>query len=222
MLANHSELSPPSLDEIVALRKEVADLRTLLHGLDYERRPTGGSDQGREARIEIARMVRQISRVKTEVASITQANEPDDIIGTANRQLESIIQSTEDATNGIMAATDEVEELVKKIRMSSPDQAQIGQVLEEISVRLITIIEACGFQDLTGQRIVKVVQTLRFLEQRILGMIEIWGLEAFRDIPVEAKPADSDDDDRDPGEILDGPAFEGEGLSQDDIDALFD
>jgi chemotaxis protein CheZ len=219
-----SDLTPNTAvsPELAAMRSEVLHLRRLLDGLEFERKPDTGPSVGREVRVEIARMVRQISRVKSEIASIKRTDdENDDMLSGANRQLETIISSTEEATNTIMSTTDEIEEAVKKARMKAPDNAQINGVLEDISGRLIGIIEACSFQDLTGQRIVKVIQTLRFLEQRLAGMIEIWGVEAFKDVSVVEHDA-AGGEEIDPGEILDGPAMDGEGLSQDDIDALFD
>ena len=46
---------------------------------------------------------------------------------------------------------------------------------EEIQERVISIFEACNFQDLTGQRISKVMGTMKFIEQHINAMMEIWG-----------------------------------------------
>ncbi|MCR9175358.1 MAG: protein phosphatase CheZ [Alphaproteobacteria bacterium] len=208
--------------DLAAMRSEILQLRALLDGLEFERKPETGPSVGREVRVEIARMVRQISRVKSEIASIKRTDdENDDMLSGANRQLETIISSTEEATNTIMSTTDEIEEIVKQVRMRSPENTQMNDVLEDISGRLIGIIEACSFQDLTGQRIVKVIQTLRFLEQRLASMIDIWGVEAFKDVPVIGDET-AGGEEIDPGEILEGPAMEGEGLSQDDIDALFD
>lgn len=208
--------------DLAAMRSEILQLRALLDGLEFERKPETGPSVGREVRVEIARMVRQISRVKSEIASIKRTDdENDDMLSGANRQLETIISSTEEATNTIMSTTDEIEEIVKQVRMRSPENTQMNDVLEDISGRLIGIIEACSFQDLTGQRIVKVIQTLRFLEQRLASMIDIWGVEAFKDVPVIGDET-AGGEEIDPGEILEGPAMEGEDLSQDDIDALFD
>jgi len=82
------------------------------------------------------------------------------------------------------------------------------------------IMLACGFQDLTGQRINKVVSTLAFVEERVHNMISIWGEDAFSDLPV----SDKDDTEEKPedSELLNGPQLQGEGISQDDIDKLFD
>ena len=58
----------------------------------------------------------------------------------------------------------------------------------DIQDKVIQIFEACNFQDLTGQRITKVVSTLRFVEDRIMQMMDIWGgIETFKDIEVEQR-----------------------------------
>jgi len=217
----------PQAGDIAGLREEVNMLRELLHGMTFERLPvmtsSDDSEVAREVRVEIARMVRQIAKVKNEIATIKHPGAEGDILESANLQLENIIASTENATNAIMAATDEIEEMVKRARVLMPNDYEMGALLEDVSGRLITIIEACSFQDLTGQRIMKVVQTLRFIEQRLLSMIDIWGFDAFRELPIEEQPAtDESGNAIDPGEVLEGPAMEGQGLSQDDIDALFD
>ena len=94
--------------------------------------------------------------------------------------------------------------------------------LDEVSNQLIAIIEACSFQDLTGQRITQVIKTLRFIEQRIL-VDRYLGTEAFQDLPVPGDDGESEED-MPPSEedLLNGPALGGAGLSQADIDALFD
>jgi chemotaxis protein CheZ len=81
------------------------------------------------------------------------------------------------------------------------------------------IFEACSFQDLTGQRITKVVKTFTYIEDRI-GTL----LEAHGDLLAGAGEIDDEDDGIvkvDGGTVLDGPQMEGSGVSQDDVDAMF-
>ena len=40
---------------------------------------------------------------------------------------------------------------------------------------MVSIFEACNFQDLTGQRIKKVMTTMKFIENHITVMMDIWG-----------------------------------------------
>ncbi len=82
---------------------------------------------------------------------------------------------------------------------------------------IIKIFEACNFQDSTGQRINKVVKTIHFIEEKILAMINIWGAEAFMYLPVASDPSASGDD-----SLMNGPQLQNQGITQDEINALFD
>ena len=48
-------------------------------------------------------------------------------------------------------------------------------------------------------------------------MINIWGMEAFMDLPM---PSDSSAGGED--SLMNGPQFENQGITQDEINALFD
>ena len=85
--------------------------------------------------------------------------------------------------------------------------------------RSLDILMACGFQDLTGQRIKKVVNTLHYMERRVASMVEIWGIEAGTATTEIVAMAEGDE--RPDKELLHGPQAEGAGVSQADIDALF-
>ena len=78
--------------------------------------------------------------------------------------------------------------------------------------------KACNFQDLSGQRIAKVLTTLKFVEERIAHMIEIWGgIDAFGTYAAAAAA------ELDRVATLHGPKLDGEDghATQDDVDALF-
>ena len=48
-------------------------------------------------------------------------------------------------------------------------------------------------------------------------MINIWGAEAFMDLPVASDPSASGDD-----SLMNGPQLQNQGITQDEINALFD
>jgi hypothetical protein len=79
------------------------------------------------------------------------------------------------------------------------------------------IFTACSFQDITGQRITKVVNTLRYIDQRVNAMVEIWGVE---NLPSARPRPDANVDTRQNAHLLNGPAMPGQGRTQDEIDAL--
>lgn len=218
--------APPAsgeiMEELRALRAEMAELRDIVgSSLRAADAPLDDDDDAmkRDVRVEIALMVRSIGRAKAEIAAIKNPTADTDQMETASHQLEAITATTERSTNEIMTAVDDIEQALKKITHLTVDDGEVSPLIDHASERLIAIIEACSFHDLTGQRVTQVVKTLRFIESRILAMIDIWGLDAFRDLPL---PPDEDADEREDSELLNGPALGGAGLSQDDIDALFD
>ena len=115
-----------------------------------------------------------------------------------------------------MAASEAIDERASSLsdRLTGSNHGLAVDIQEQV----VQIFEACNFQDLTGQRITKIVNTLRFVEERIIRMMDIWGgIESFRDIEVELEHRLGDQG------LLNGPALDAdEGIaSQDDIDALF-
>lgn len=156
---------------------------------------------------ELAGMACEISNMKREISSLQFGKMRDDRIPTAGRELEAVVDATEQATNRIMSAAE-------AIMTVDPDDIEKFQIM--VGEQVIEIFEACTFQDITGQRISKVVKTLTHLETRINSLIE------------KLKLVDSDDGVQETEEerrarelILHGPQHEGEGVDQSDIDALF-
>ncbi|MCZ6542137.1 MAG: protein phosphatase CheZ, partial [Planctomycetota bacterium] len=98
-----------------------------------------------------------------------------------------------------------------------PDDQELGALGEQIANEIIKIFEACNFQDITGQRTNKVIKTIRFIEEKILALINIWGVDAFLDLPVHDQPVANGDD-----ALMNGPQRANEGITQDEINALFD
>jgi chemotaxis protein CheZ len=90
---------------------------------------------------------------------------------------------------------------------------------------VIQLYESCNFQDLTGQRITKIVRTLGFVESRLDKMIQVWGgIEAFKDFEDKAQPFQAfTGSTMTDATLLNGPRLEEDAghVSQDDIDALF-
>ena len=103
------------------------------------------------------------------------------------------------------------------VKVKSPDQQ--AQLSEDIQDRVVAIFEACNFQDLTGQRISKVMNTMKFIEHHINVMMDIWG--GVDAIKAHAPPIV--DDRVGDARLLNGPkGMDDVGhASQDDIDAMF-
>jgi len=165
---------------------------------------------------ELDEIYEAIAKTKTEIASLNGAglnlgqSTPED-------ELDAVVLGTESATNQILTAVEEVES--NATLLANTLVGDEGLIAANIQEKVLSIYEACNFQDITGQRITKVVEALRFVSERTDRMIEIWGgMDSFDGVEVE--PADKrEGDDR----LKNGPALETDDdvASQDDIDALF-
>ncbi len=206
---------------IQELRGEIAELRQQQAKASRPADDTPSESLAEEeslaARIEIAQMVRTIGRAKIEIASIKHPDENDDRMQLAASELDAIVVATEASTEDVLAASEQIEIYVRKITGLHPDDEELGTLGDQIANEIIKIFEACNFQDITGQRTTKVIKTIRFIEEKILALINIWGVDAFLDLPVHTQPATDGDD-----ALMNGPQLENEGITQDEINALFD
>ncbi len=159
-----------------------------------------------------------IEQTKDEIAALYQSEGEDNRLTSVASYLDNIVQDTEKATGDILNLVEQVDEAAHNIRSSAPDSNTANQA-EEIIDTIVKVFEACNFQDVTGQRITKVVNTLKFIDERISKIVEIWGEEDFlgggREVE-EPKGVDGLD------AVVDAAPHEKEQISQDDIDALFD
>jgi len=237
---SHS-LPPADETEILALREDIALLRaemavmrdSMIDGSTPDPSPAptpaepapaepdlptaSGPDEVQAVQVEIAQLVKSIAKAKHEIAAIKHPMADDDRLLAASNELDAIVCATEVATCDILDAAEVIETEAAIIAGIGHDNPELVQSTEKIVGEVVKIMEASNFQDITGQRITKVVETVRFIEQRVLSMIDIWGVDAFAEMPVDCQATGDSDDD-----LLNGPQLENQGISQADIDALFD
>jgi len=85
----------------------------------------------------------------------------------------------------------------------------------------MAIMEACSFQDITGQRITKIVRSVKFVEERVDKMVELWGRDEIEAVSASLDLT-TEEEERDKRLHLAGPQMADEAISQDEIDSLFD
>jgi len=124
----------------------------------------------------------------------------------AMNQIGMIVETTESAANQIMQSVDEI--------LNARADISVEAYRSFVEEKCLAVLEACAFQDLTGQRITKVVETLLTLEDKLAALAELLD-ESVEEAADEAAP---DGEDAIP---LHGPAMPGEGVDQDEIDRLF-
>jgi chemotaxis protein CheZ len=99
-----------------------------------------------------------------------------------------------------------------------------GPTGEKITGAVTNVYEACNFQDITGQRITKVVRTLKQVEDKVDALLAAFGEDAAQARAEQAAPnrkAEPECPEAKERALMNGPAGPGdESVSQDDIDAL--
>jgi len=170
-----------------------------------------------ELKHELEALSAVILDTRREIASLQDGDTDKKKFHAMTDQLDAVVGDTETATNAILAAVETIEDKNESLELNATDPDEL-EITEAISNAVMKIYEACSFQDITGQRITKVVSTLKFVEDRIAAMISILGGDAeLEDLDKVQQETHMD------GEVeLSGPRPEGQEISQDEIDALFD
>lgn len=157
-----------------------------------------------------------VQRVRLEIASLNQASDGVDKFESMGKQLDGIVEATKDATDTIMDAVEKNSEIVEKLKELVTDKDQlalVNQVLENNNA----VFEACAFQDLTGQRVSKIVKSVTYVEDRVEALRKVWGKRELEKVKIETDEGLTEDQ-----KILHGPQVKADAISQDEIDKLFD
>ncbi len=199
-----------SMNEMRKLAREIRDSVKTNHEGSGEKRDEAHI---RILREELREMSAYIHQTRREIAALRPSDAGSNRIMAATGELDAIVSATERATSEILNGVERIQQLTLKL----PKTSEVAPIVDEIQAQVTEVLTACSFQDITGQRTTKVVNTLRYLEQRVNSMIEIWGVEGV----TPAAPPPEPEDRRPDAHLLNGPAADG-GPSQADVDALCD
>lgn len=159
---------------------------------------------------ELEGLSRLIRHAKAEIAALRPHEIQDKHLPSATDELDAIVGSTEQATHIILDSVEKIE---------GAAGALSGEAKDQIADAITNIYEACNFQDITGQRIGKVVRTLKQIEAKVAGLVQAFGDDAGpADVAVADASVEPMDNDK---ALLNGPQLPGVGNTQADIDALF-
>lgn len=163
---------------------------------------------------ELEALARFIQTARSEIAAVRPQDIGSQDIPLATDELDAVIGATEEATNTIMDAAEALTNLAGTL----PPEAA-----EQVTGAATRIYEACNFQDITGQRITKVVRTLKHIEERVSAMLSAFGDDKHAaaaaaapapaaETPAPAKPSEAD--------LLHGPQLPDDAKKQAEIDAI--
>jgi chemotaxis protein CheZ len=197
--ANETSKTPLSSDDIAHIVREVVSSLT---------GDVSASDLKFYAELE--ELAAYIRHAKQEIADIKPKEISASHIPHATDELDAVVGATEDATNKIMDVCDTISTLA-------------GQCSPEVNEQLITcttrIFEACNFQDITGQRITKVVQTLKYIDAKVAAFLKALGEEIHRDGDGDGTLSAASEKDLEKS-LLNGPQLPQNAINQEEIDRL--
>lgn len=137
-----------------------------------------------EMRDGLKNIYQQISSASTEAAH-TDAD-TGALITEASKQLDEVIKDTESAAMNIMRIVEKQfetagksEELLQSVKAELPENDAISKLLAingELINDLTEVLTALSFQDITGQRIKKVMHALKAIEESVLDLYLSSGL----------------------------------------------
>lgn len=159
---------------------------------------------------ELEALAQYIMSAKTEIAALRPDEIKDEHLPNATDELDAIVGATEVATNGILQAMETLESLTGEM---SPE------VAEKVTEAVTQVYESCNFQDITGQRITKVVKALKHIEQKVDDLVAAFGdeISKFKELAPKKPAAEARTGD---AALLNGPQMPDEASKQAEIDAL--
>ncbi|BBD07755.1 protein phosphatase CheZ [Desulfovibrio ferrophilus] len=180
----------------------------------------------------------EIKKAKKDAAKGLTPEDTNELINQASDELDAILESTESATVKIMDIVEDHQErvinagtLLQTFRTGGASKDNVNELIElnqKNQQDLMEIITALSFQDLTGQRIKKIITALKKIEEIVFNVYMSTGLkvrardqEPGRDEKeiekLATKTVKKLSKDKIKGSKLKGPQ---KGTSQDDVDDL--
>ncbi len=206
-----SRIGTSFLTQLVTLRSKKGAVQMEDVGAIFESMAQAlGNEASQQAAIlrsEITKMAHDIEEAKREIFALSPKEGSAKNINDASDHLGAIVKGTEDATNSILNAADELQALAGAL------DADAKGKLEAIIGK---IYEACNFQDLTTQRISKVTAALDYIDTKVSKLAKLFS-DASSD--VDAKQEIKAKDTRADSHLMNGPAEKPP--TQAEIDALF-
>ncbi len=154
---------------------------------------------------EVEELGRTIAVAKVEIAALQVDDIKDRDIPFATDELDAIVEHTAQATDAILESCEMLDVVASGVD---------GEAARTLQAATTRIYEACSFQDITGQRITKVVTTLKAIEGKIAHIMRTFG-STGAETPVEEAPSVMTDAD-----LLNGPQLPANAMDQSDIDKL--
>jgi len=152
---------------------------------------------------EVESLGQIIAAAKAEIADLRMDDITASDIPFATDELDAIIQHTASATHAILESCETLDAVAGHL------DGEPAAKLQDATTR---IYEACSFQDITGQRITKVVTTLKAIEAKVGQLVQTFGEPGSETVATPGPQGEA--------VLLNGPQLPTVAMDQSDIDKL--
>lgn len=165
-----------------------------------------------------------IDETRRQLAALQVGSPHELTIGRMGSELDAVVMDAAEATNAVLDSVEAMQEIIEGLRggVSSP---QATADLDRLARHVVSLLETCNFQDLTGQRIGRVVEKLGEVERRIARLTDVWGGQESLGglIAEQAARLAAERETEGSFQLASGPQLIGQHghVDQDDIDRLF-
>jgi chemotaxis protein CheZ len=172
-----TELKPSSVDMILTEIRELRQLvkpagKVTIDIVDAYRREIS---EVMKLRTDLQDIERAINDTRKEMASL-HVGAPSTVgMDQLSGELGAVVSQTEAAANTILNSAEAISNELFAVRNQIAEGKEINGSLDTMDTEISKLFEACHFQDLTGQRISRVCDTLSFIENQISRLTNIWG-----------------------------------------------
>ncbi len=166
-------------------------------------------------RSEITKLATFIAEAKNEIFEIVpDAGGEEEFFNAAGEELNAVVRATEEATDTILDSTDAI--------LNAANSLSDKKTKTTITDASNRIYNACTFQDITGQRINKVIKTMEYVEAKVAKLAKLFGSDNEDVVSIASKDSKAILHDKRPdAHLMEGPQLDGNAQTQDEIDALF-
>ena len=199
--------------QAAAIAGEVDRLMGLQHAPSLA---DSGADSGEEADrlAQVMEEMRHMSKLLEETrAEVIGLSPPPVGLGDT---LDAVVGETEGAAFEILRQAERAQAAAGRLHAGT--STDTGADLTEVDEAATAIVLACAFQDITGQRVRKVLSAMRAVEARVAALVALMGIS-----PEETQPAPPSTEEKKPdAHLLNGPSTAAQGgLGQSAVDDLF-
>jgi chemotaxis protein CheZ len=161
---------------------------------------------------EVAALGDMITEARQEIASLDVGDITESHIPVATDELDAVLEHTALATDRILEVCEMLDTMADRLT-----EAADADALRQATT---TIYEACGFQDITGQRISKVINALKAIDSKVAHMLAAFSSPSHRRMATAAAAGRAAATAADDPVLMRGPQMPAMAMEQSDIDRL--